>query len=63
MNRTAIEVVAHWAEAESWVVPPVVLGGDLLCPGSWFELLVGYTRLGNWCPEPNASPFEVGGEF
>ena len=63
MNRIAIEVVAHLAEAKSWVVPPVVLGGDLLCPGSGFELLVGYTRLGNLCPEPNASPFGVAGEF
>jgi hypothetical protein len=41
------EVVAHWAEAKSWVVPPVVVSGDLLGGGSGFELLVGYTRLGN----------------
>jgi hypothetical protein len=41
------EVVAHWAEAKSWVVPPVVVSGDLLGGGSGYELLVGYTRLGN----------------
>lgn len=41
------EVVAHWAEAKSWVVPPVAVSGDLLGGGSGYELLVGYTRLGN----------------
>lgn len=41
------EVVAHWQEAKSWVVPPVVVSGDLLGGGSGYELLVGYTRLGN----------------
>ena len=41
------EVVAHWQEAMSWVVPPVVVSGDLLGGGSGYELLVGYTRLGN----------------
>ena len=41
------KVVSHWAEAKSWVVPPVVVRGDLLGAGSGFELLVGYTRLGN----------------
>jgi hypothetical protein len=41
------EVVAHWAEAKSWLVPPVVVSGDLLGGGTGFELLVGYTRLGN----------------
>jgi hypothetical protein len=42
------EVVAHWAEAKSWVVPPVAVSGDLLgVGGGGFELLVGYTRLGN----------------
>jgi hypothetical protein len=40
-------VVAHWQEAKSWVVPPVVVSGDLLGGGAGFELLVGYTRLGN----------------
>jgi hypothetical protein len=41
------EVVSHWKEAKSWVVPPVTVSGDLLGGGSGFELLVGYTRLGN----------------
>jgi len=41
------EVEAHWRDAKSWVVPPVVVSGDLLGDGAGFELLVGYTRLGN----------------
>jgi len=41
------EVVSHWKEAKSWVVPPVVVSGDLLGGDAGFELLVGYTRLGN----------------
>lgn len=42
------EVVNHWREAKSWMVPPVVVTGDLLGGGGGgFELLVGYTRLGN----------------
>jgi hypothetical protein len=41
------EVVSHWKEAKSWVVAPVVVSGDLMGGGAGFELLVGYTRLGN----------------
>ena len=41
------ELVNHWKDAKSWVVPPVVISGDLLGGGAGFELLVGYTRLGN----------------
>jgi hypothetical protein len=41
------EVVSHWRAARSWVVPPVIVSGDLLGGGAGFELLVGHTRLGN----------------
>jgi hypothetical protein len=41
------EVVDHWRDAKSWIVPPVIVTDDLLGGGSGFELLVGYTRLGN----------------
>jgi hypothetical protein len=41
------EVVDHWKEAKSWIVPPVVVDVALLGGGSGYELLVGYTRLGN----------------
>jgi hypothetical protein len=41
------ELDRHWQEAKSWLVPPVVVGGELLGSGTGFELLVGFTRLGN----------------
>jgi hypothetical protein len=41
------EVTNHGKEAKSWVVPPVVVSAGLLGGGGGFELLVGYTRLGN----------------
>jgi hypothetical protein len=41
------EVENHWRDAKSWVVPPVVVSGNVLGDGAGFELLVGYTRLGN----------------
>jgi hypothetical protein len=41
------EVVDHWRDAKSWIVPPVIVDGDLLGGGSGLELLVGFTRLGN----------------
>jgi hypothetical protein len=41
------EVQEHWRDAKSWIVPPVALSVDLLGGGEGFELLVGYTRLGN----------------
>ena len=42
------EVVNHWRDAKSWMVPPVAVSGDLLgVGGGGIELLVGYTRLGN----------------
>ena len=41
------DVVDHWRDAKSWIIPPVIVAGDLLGGGGGFELLVGYTRLGN----------------
>jgi hypothetical protein len=41
------DVVAHWREGKSWRVPPVVVTTQLLGGGAGFELLVGFTRLGN----------------
>jgi hypothetical protein len=41
------EVVNHWREAKSWMVPPVMVSAELLGGGEGFELLVGCTRLGN----------------
>jgi hypothetical protein len=41
------EVVDHWRDAKSWIVPPVAVSFDLLGGGAGLELLIGYTRLGN----------------
>lgn len=41
------EVVSHWVDAESWMVPPVMVAGEVLGSNVGFELLVGFTRLGN----------------
>jgi|SRR5580704_7824967 hypothetical protein len=41
------EVVDHWQDAKSWIVPPVAAACDLLGGGAGLELLIGYTRLGN----------------
>jgi hypothetical protein len=41
------EVVNHWRDAKSWIVAPVIIDVALLGGGSGYELLVGYTRLGN----------------
>ena len=41
------DVVDHWRDAKSWMVPPVAVSCDLLGGGAGLELLIGYTRLGN----------------
>ena len=41
------DVVDHWRDAKSWIVPPFAVSCDLLGGGAALELLVGYTRLGN----------------
>jgi hypothetical protein len=41
------EVVDHWRDAHSWFVPPVMVAGEVLGTNIGYELLVGYTRLGN----------------
>jgi hypothetical protein len=41
------DVVSHWREAKSWMVAPVIIDVVLFGGGSGYELLVGYTRLGN----------------
>jgi len=40
-------VVAHWQDAGTWIVPPVIAAGDVLGSSVGYELLVGCTRLGN----------------
>jgi hypothetical protein len=41
------DVVDHWRDAKSWIVPPVAVSCDLLGGGAGLELLIGCTRLGN----------------
>lgn len=41
------EVVTHWRDSHSWFVPPVIVTGDLLGMTAGYQLLVGFTRLGN----------------
>jgi hypothetical protein len=40
-------VVEHWSTAHSWLVPPVMVAREVLGTNIGYELLVGYTRLGN----------------
>jgi hypothetical protein len=41
------EVMQHWAEFHTWTHPPIVLTGDLLQSSLRYELIIGFTRLGN----------------
>jgi hypothetical protein len=41
------EVMRHWAEFHTWTHPPIVLAGDLLQSSLRYELIIGFTRLGN----------------
>jgi hypothetical protein len=42
-----IDVVEHWRDAHSWLVPPVMVAGNVIGTNIGYELLVGFTRLGN----------------
>jgi hypothetical protein len=41
------EVMNHWLEAKTWTQSPIVLAGDLVQSAMQYELIVGFTRLGN----------------
>lgn len=41
------EVMAQWQAAKTWMHSPIVLSGDLLQTPVQYELIVGFTRLGN----------------
>lgn len=41
------EVMTHWQEAKTWMQSPIVLTGDLFQTALQYELIVGFTRLGN----------------
>ncbi len=40
-------VMAHWQEAKTWMQSPIGLAGDLFQTALQYELIVGFTRLGN----------------
>ena len=41
------EVMAHWAESHTWLRSPILLAGELMHSTLRYELIVGFTRLGN----------------
>jgi hypothetical protein len=41
------EVMAHWEAERTWVRAPIVLAGEVLQSALSYELIVGFTRLGN----------------
>jgi hypothetical protein len=41
------EVMQHWQEYRTWIRPPILIAGELLQSVIRYELLVGFTRLGN----------------
>ena len=40
-------VVEHWARHSTWLRPPILVSGEVTGSGFEYELLVGFTRLGN----------------
>lgn len=46
-NDERPEVMVHWMQAHTWIRAPVVVAGDVLQSLVEYELLVGFTRLGN----------------
>ena len=41
------EVMAYWQDAKTWMHSPIVLAGDFFQTTLQYELIVGFTRLGN----------------
>jgi hypothetical protein len=40
-------VMTHWREAKTWMQSPIVMTGDLFQTALQYDLIVGFTRLGN----------------
>jgi hypothetical protein len=40
-------VMAHWEEERTWIRAPILLAGEVLQSALGYELIVGFTRLGN----------------
>ena len=41
------DVMQHWAAAHTWIRAPIALAGEVLRSHLAYELVVGFTRLGN----------------
>jgi hypothetical protein len=41
------EVMVHWMQAHTWIRTPILVTGEILQSAVEYELLVGFTRLGN----------------
>jgi hypothetical protein len=41
------EVMAHWDSARTWIRAPIILAGELLQSVVNYDVIVGFTRLGN----------------
>lgn len=41
------EVLRSWSEAGTWMRSPIIVSGDVMDSGLRYELLAGFTRLGN----------------
>ena len=39
--------MAHWESHRTWVRAPIALSGEILQSSLGYELIVGFTRLGN----------------
>jgi hypothetical protein len=41
------DVMTHWQEAKTWMQSPILMTGDLFETAVQYDLIVGFTRLGN----------------
>jgi len=41
------EVMQHWQATKTWIRDPILLSGEVLQSALQYELVVGFTRLGN----------------
>jgi hypothetical protein len=39
--------MTHWQQAKTWMRSPIILAGDLFQTALQYEIIVGFTRLGN----------------
>lgn len=47
LNAERPAIVEHWSLHHTWLRPPILVTGEVTGSGHQFEMLVGFTRLGN----------------